>query len=135
MQKLKKWIVSAATVIALAAVGYYVGDWDDYKGYPVFNGVDTIWCADSARLIEVTDSLNNLSKMLCLNGEVVLVHDIKTQLTGSGYSAFEVITVGMSKADLITKLNTLNPKIQTVNGVDYWQHSDGKWLKGLQLEW
>lgn len=44
---LRKWVVTPATVALLAAAGYFVGDWDPDKGYPViFDTKDTVTVTD-----------------------------------------------------------------------------------------
>jgi len=61
MDKLKKWVVAAATVAMLGITGYMVGDWDEKRGYPVVNILarDTLWAEDSMRLVFLADSLLN----------------------------------------------------------------------------
>ena len=35
MKHIKKWTIRGTLVATLLAGGYFVGDWDDEKGYPV----------------------------------------------------------------------------------------------------
>lgn len=58
MTKIKKWIISAATLTVLALVGYQLADFDEDRGYPLINqGGDTLWFDDSLGLVAFSDSI------------------------------------------------------------------------------
>lgn len=64
MGKIKKWIIAAATVTALTIAGYNVGDWNDNKGYPIYNPFtgDTLWFDDSLKVVHFADSVYKYSR-------------------------------------------------------------------------
>jgi len=65
---IKKWIITGTTMALLSTAGYFVGDWDSDKGYPVIRapwavdsvvvsendsvimGPDTVWIGDSVAM-------------------------------------------------------------------------------------
>lgn len=115
MTKVKKWLASAATIALLVVAGYYVGDFDEQKGYPVYNPLtqDTIWVAASARMVEVADSIYRASpcRLLLVKsaterkglnelGDVVGIFPLWHQFTRAELAGFDTLTVALCRDSL-----------------------------------
>lgn len=90
IKKFKTWTISVVTVALLATSGYFIGDWDKEKGYPVIGPLgDTTFVKDSLRLTEIADSLHKAFS----DSFAIAVFKIGDQRSEKGFKDGQLVSV------------------------------------------
>jgi len=107
--KLRKWIIAAATVAAVMAGGYTIGDWSDTRGYPIITAPgDTLWFADSLNLAKFAlqqDAVSKTAPVVYTKAVTDLMAKSTYTKTATGIIAYsgKMTVPTMSKGDTIAK--------------------------------